>query len=66
MIATHSNDNVAFISHAYTGRCSDWFIIGDCEFLNVIQNNDVELADKGLDINDLVTAKVATLNIPTF
>lgn len=66
MIAMHSNGSVAFISHAYAGRCSDRFIIGDCGFLNILQCNDVVLADKGFDINDLVTAKGATLNIPTF
>lgn len=66
MIAMNSNGSVAFISKAYGGRCSDRFIIQDCGFLDILQENDVVLADKGFNISDLTIAKGATLNIPTF
>lgn len=66
MIAMNCNGGVAFISHAYAGRCSDRFIVKDCGFLDVLEVNDVVIADKGFDIHDLISVKGATLNIPTF
>ncbi|XP_062535329.1 uncharacterized protein LOC134204527 isoform X2 [Armigeres subalbatus] len=66
LIAMNSNGSVAFISQAYGGRCSDRFIAKDCGFLDILEQDDVVLADKGFDIKDMIASKGAILNIPTF
>lgn len=64
LIVMAADGSVAFISNAYVGRCSDRFIT--VYSLDLIEPDDVILADKGFNIADLIESRGATLNIPTF
>ncbi|XP_065078250.1 uncharacterized protein LOC135701394 [Ochlerotatus camptorhynchus] len=66
LIVMAADGSVAFVSNAYVGRCSDRFITVSSGFLELIEPDDVILADKGFDIADLIESRGATLNIPTF
>lgn len=66
LIAIHPDGTVAFISDGFGGRSSDKEVTIQSNFLELVQEGDVVLADKGFDIAQLVAARKATLNIPHF
>lgn len=65
-IAVHPDGTIGFISNGFAGRCSDREILKQSGFLNLLQEKDVVLADKGFNVKDLIEEKKASLNIPTF
>lgn len=66
LIAIHPDSTIAFISAGFAGRCSDREIFRQSNLIDLIEEDDVVLADKGFDIADLVTSKKSSLNIPNF
>ena len=55
-----------FISHLYTGSISDIDITRQSEILELLEKGDDYMADKGLNIKDLLDPNEVTLNIPPF
>lgn len=47
LIAIASNGLITFVSNCYGGRASDMFITNTCGFLDLLEENDTILADKG-------------------
>jgi len=57
---------IMHISQAYSGRCSDKFIVKHSGVLKHILPGDEVMADRGFTIQDLLYSKKAKLNIPAF
>lgn len=57
---------VNFVSRAWGGKVSDRYITEHCGFLDLVDEGDLALADKGFKIGDLLAKKKAFLNIPPF
>ena len=57
---------VTFISPLYTGNMSDNEITKLCGILDLIENGDSVMADKGFLVQSLLQEKGCTLNIPPF
>ncbi|XP_062535339.1 uncharacterized protein LOC134204542 [Armigeres subalbatus] len=66
LIAMNPDGTVAFISSGFAGRCSDKEIFRQSKFIDLVDEGDVVLADKGFDIADVIASKKAILNIPNF
>lgn len=66
LIACHPDGSIAFVSLGFAGRCSDREIFIQSKFVDLLDEEDIMLADKGFDISDIVMSKKATLNIPSF
>lgn len=67
LIAITPDGYICKISKAYGGRTTDSFITNDCGFLNLIEPNDLVLADKGFpQIQSELGKRNATLVIPPF
>ncbi len=56
---------VTFVSDLYAGRCSDKSIAKDSRILQLLEENDSVMADKGFTIEDILPPKMY-LNIPPF
>ena len=56
----------AFISHLYTESISDIDITRQSGILELLEKGDDYMADKGLNIKDLLDPNEVTLNIPPF
>ena len=54
---------VTFVSSLYTGSISDKEITRCCGLLDLLENNDPVMADKGFDIEDILHKKKIKLNI---
>ena len=52
-------------SHFYEGRSTDKKITKHCGILNLLENGDDVMVDRGFDIQDILP-KSASLNIQTF
>lgn len=55
------------MSKCYGGRATDKFIVRDCGFLNLVEQNDQNdqiMADCGFKIKDELLLRIATLCIP--
>ena len=57
---------VTFVSHLYGGHVSDKAITQSCGIIELLEEGDVVMADRGFDIQDLLVEKRAILNIPPF
>jgi hypothetical protein len=57
---------ISFVSKAWGGRASDRFMTEHCGFLELVEEGDLVMADKGFNIGDLLAKKKAHLNIPPF
>lgn len=57
---------INFISRAYGGRITDQEIVQHSGFLDVLQPNDLILADRGFTVEDLIGLKGARLRTPAF
>lgn len=55
-----------FVSDIYGGNVSDRYITQHSGFLDLIEEGDDVMADRGFTIRDLLTDKRATLNMPPF
>lgn len=55
-----------FVSDVYGGNVSDRYITEHSNFLELIEEGDDVMADRGFTIRDLLTKRKATLNIPPF
>ncbi|XP_066584995.1 LOW QUALITY PROTEIN: uncharacterized protein [Prorops nasuta] len=67
LVASTPNGFISFVSKCYGGRTSDSFITNDCGLLDLLEPNDVVLADKGFpSINVDVEKHNAILVIPPF
>lgn len=57
---------ITFVSRLYTGSISDVAIVKDSGFLELIDQGDSVMADKGFTIGKILAEKGATLNTPAF
>lgn len=57
---------VTFVSSLYTGAISDKEITRCSGILDLLENGDSVMADKGFDIEDLLRGRGASLNLPPF
>lgn len=57
---------VIFCSDVFCGSISDQRIVQESGFLDLLQEGDSVLADRGFDIADVLAIKKVTLNIPPF
>lgn len=57
---------VTFVSSLYTGSISDKEITRCCGLLDLLEENDSVMADKGFDIEDILLKKKVKLNIPPY
>ncbi|XP_068713587.1 uncharacterized protein [Montipora foliosa] len=57
---------ISFVSCLYTGGISDKEITRCSGILDLLEQGDSVMADKGFDIDDLLRAKGVALNIPPF
>ena len=64
LVAIAPNGMISFLSKAWGGRTSDRVITQESGFLDLIENYDLVLADRGFTISDLLLVKLATLEIP--
>ena len=55
---------VTFVSKLYGGHCSDKAIVEDCGILQLLEEGDSVMADRGFEIQDLLAKKKVYLNIP--
>lgn len=66
LIGITPHGHISFISEGYGGRKSDRAFTEECGILNNLIPGDLVLADRGFTIYDLVSAHMATVNIPAF
>lgn len=64
LVAIAPNGMISYLSHCWGGRVSDRAITLSDSFLDLIQPNDLILADRGFSIKDCVLERHATLEIP--
>lgn len=57
---------VSFISHGQGGLASDRKIVEDCGILDKFEHNDIYMADRGFNIQDLLLSREVKLVIPPF
>ena len=57
---------VTFASHLYGGHVSDKAITQNCGLIELLEEGDVVMADRGFDVQDLLVPKKVILNIPPF
>lgn len=66
LVGIAPNGAVVFVSDAFEGSISDKEIVKKSGFLDMIEAQDLVLADRGFLIADLLRKKQAHLNIPPF
>lgn len=66
LIGISSNGTVTFVSDAYGGSISDRVLFEKCGLVDLFEEKDIVLADKGFQIQDLLIHKDVTVNIPEF
>lgn len=57
---------VIYFSDAFGGCTSDKQVVLESEFLDILEEGDTILADRGFDISDLLETNKVALNIPPF
>ena len=60
------NGAVTFVSELYGEHCSDKTIVEDCGILELLEEGDSVMADRGFEIQVLLAKKKVYLNIPPF
>ena len=55
-----------YISHLYEGSTSDIDLVQQCGLLSLLESGDSVMADKGFDIQHLLSELGVRLNIPPF
>ncbi|XP_028132033.2 uncharacterized protein LOC114327558 [Diabrotica virgifera virgifera] len=66
LIACSEKGEIIYVSDVYGGCISDRKITAECGILELIQEGEFVLADRGFDISDLLEEKGVHLNIPPF
>lgn len=67
LIGISPQGSIIFISEAFTGRCSDKFIVEEnSNFLDQLITGDLILADRGFLIHDQVRQFLAEVHMPAF
>lgn len=66
LIVITSNGQISFISPLYSGRCSDKKIARHCGILDLLEEGDGLMADRGFDIEADLTNRGAKLIMPAF
>ena len=64
LIGISPNVWVTFVSSLYGGSISDRQIVEKSHFVDLLEQGDLIMADRGFDIQDLMAAKQAKLFIP--
>ena len=57
---------VTFVSSLYTGSISDKEITRCCGILDLLEEGDAVMADKGVNIENILHGRSVSLNIPPF
>jgi len=57
---------ITFLSKLYSGNISDLAIVKESKFIDLVEEGDDIMADRGFNIRHLLLPKKATLNIPSF
>lgn len=66
LIAITPYGAISFLSDVYSGSISDAAIVKESKFVDLVEENDDIMADRGFNIRHLLLPKKATLNIPAF
>ena len=66
LIGITLSGSISFLSQCWGGRVSDKNLTQECGFLNMFQQGDVVLADRGFTIEEDVALCGAKLEIPAF
>lgn len=66
LVGITPNVSVSFISKLYTGSISDREVVKRCGFLDLLEDGDGVMADKGFTIEDLLSPLKCSLNIAPF
>ena len=66
LVGITPSGTVSFVSSLYIGCISDKYTINRSGVLDLLEQNDMVMEDKGFQIEDLLQTKDATLNIPPF
>ena len=66
LVGIAPNGAITFVSQLYTGSISDKEIVRVSGILDLVEEDDSIMADKGFDIEDVLESKNVKLNIPPF
>ena len=66
LVAIAPNGALTFVSDLYGGHCSDKVIVEHCGILQLLEEGDAVISDRGFEIQDLLASKKVYLNIPPF
>lgn len=66
LVAITPCGTISFLSDVYSGSISDAAIVKESKFVDLVEENDDIMADRGFNIRHLLLPKKATLNIPAF
>lgn len=66
LIAITPCGTISFVSNIYNGSISDVAIVKESKFVDLVEEGDDIMADRGFNIRHLLLPKKATLNIPAF
>ena len=66
LVAIAPNGALTFISDLYGGHCSDKTIVEHCGILQLLEEGDSVMADRGFEIQDLLAPRKVYLNISPF
>lgn len=66
LIGISCTGGITFISDAYGGSISDRCLFEKCGLTDLLEKNDIVLADRGFQIQDILAPNDVTLNVPEF
>ena len=66
LIGVSPKGNITFVSSLWSGSVSDRMLTQKSGFLDLLENGDDIMADRGFLIRDLLALRGATLNVPPF
>ena len=66
LIGITPNGAICFVSSLYTGSISDKELTKESGILDLLEPNTSVMADKGFNVNDLLTKRQVSLNIPPY
>ena len=66
LVGIAPNGALTFVSNLYGGHCSDKVIAEHCGILQLLEEGDSVMADRGFEIQDLLAPRKVYLNIPPF
>ena len=66
LVGISPDGTMMYISHLYEGSMSDVDLVQQCGLLTLLESGDSVMADKGFDIQHLLSGLGVRLNIPPF